>query len=269
MALIYEPKGPAREYAPRACNLYKGCGHHCQYCYGPYFAYQCTPIEVAKEKFDEPTVRGKANKTLEERSNIILRTLEREAKRYSEPHRVLMSFTSDCYQPLEKDLELTRRALIIFGDAKVPVTVLTKSNLVLRDMDLFKKYDIEFATTICFIDERLREEYEPGASPISERLRALDEMTNNGINTWVSLEPVLDPDEGLRVIDTLIGRTDKIKVGTVDNRWDPNLYKSIDWAAFLCDSLNKLRGKQSYYIKHGLWKFADEDIREEFCKEIL
>lgn len=261
MTLIYEPKGPAREYAARACNLYKGCGHKCEYCYGPYFAYQFIDHEEAKRKFDEPTVRGKAALPVDKRIEILLRKLEREAEQYSDLHKVLMSFTSDCYQPLEEELELTKRAIEIFGEARVPVTVLTKSSLALRDIDLFKKYDVELATTICFLDEKLREKYEPGASPIRDRFKMLAAAERAGLTTWVSIEPIVDHKEAVKAVKKLVGKTDKLKIGTVDNRWDPGLYDSIDWRGLLDDVLDVVHDEQSYYIKNGLWKFANESTK--------
>ena len=267
MPLIYEPKGPAREYAARACNLYKGCGHHCVYCYGPYFAYQCMDAKIAKEKFDKPTIRGKEAHTEEKRMEILLKNLKREAEKYNEPHRVLMSFTSDVYQPIEATTFLTQKAIEIFGEAKVPLTILTKNEMALRDLDLFAKYDVEFATTICFLNEEMRKEYEPDASPIADRFRVLKEMKNIGIRTWVSLEPTLNVAEGLGVIQALIGNTDLIKIGTVDRRWDPDLYDNIDWAKYLEDALRLVDGKISYYIKDGLWKYATSRVKRNHQKE--
>lgn len=267
MALIYEPKGPAREYAARACNLYKGCGHHCLYCYGPYFAYQCMDQKIAKEKFDEPTIRGKEAHTEEKRMEILLKNLKNEAEKYSNGHRVLMSFTSDAYQPREKDTLLTQNAIKIMGEAGVPMTILTKNKMAVRDIDLFVKYGIDFATTICFLDESMREKYEPDASTIEERLETLKTMRDAGLRTWVSLEPTIDTKEGLKVVNRLIGNTDLIKIGTVDRRWDPGIYDNIDWTQYLEDVLNTVEGNNDYYIKDGLWKFATNKIKSQHQKE--
>jgi DNA repair photolyase len=267
MGLIYTPKGPALEYSPWACNLYKGCGHRCVYCYAPHFTYQGTQHNFRRQLFDTPTVRGKAGVSEARRVKILLRQLENAAKKWSGTGRVLMSFTSDPYQELEETLLLTQRALKILGDNRVPTTVLTKNKRAMRDIDLFVKYDVEFATTICFTDETMRQNMELHASTIQERFDTLAAMRAKGLSTWVSLEPVVDPAEALKVIDALIGKTDKIKVGTVDKRWDKKLHENIDWAQFTKDALKKLHGKQTYYIKDGLWKYADDEIKQTWPKE--
>jgi len=267
MALIYEPKGPALEYSELACNLYKGCGHECAYCYAPYFAYRGEEGDKKRELFVKPTIRGKPNVSEEDRVKILLKQLEGEAKRFNKTGRVLLSFTTDPYQPIEDKFHLTRQALEILGKHRVPVTVLTKNKRVIDDIDLFVKYDIEFATTICFLDENMRQKLEPNASTISERLDVLAAMKGKGLSTWVSLEPVVDPEEALKVIDALIGKTGKIKVGTVDKRWDKDLHEKIKWAEFLEKALIKLHGKQTYYIKHGMWGYATDGIKEKWPKE--
>jgi len=267
MSLIYKPKGPALEYSNLACNLYKGCGHKCEYCYAPYFAYQGAKKDEKKKLFDLPTVRGKATLSEAKRVKNLLHQLGNEAKRFNGTDRVLMSFTSDPYQPLESTLLLTQQAINVMGKHGVPMTILTKSSMAMRDFNLFKKYDIEFATTICFIDENIRQKLEPNASPIADRFETLANMRAAGLQTWVSLEPVIDTAEALKVIDSLVGKIDKIKIGTVDKRWDLGLYNKLNWATFLKDTLNKLHGKQAYYIKDGLWKYADDEIKRTWPKE--
>jgi DNA repair photolyase len=271
MELIYEPKGPAREYSAWACNLYKGCGHKCEYCFGPHFAYQGEKEVDKKRLFQQPTIRGQANLSEQQRVDILLHKLDRESKIFAKAghkDRVLMSFTSDPYQPLEDKYHLTQQALEIFGKYGVPATVLTKSSKAMRDIDLFAKYNVAFATTIIFIDEAKRVAIEPNASPIQERLDTLAAMRSRGLPTWVSLEPIIDINEAMAVIDALIGKTDKIKVGVIDARWDMgDIHKKIEWAKFLADVLVKLRGKQPYYIKDGLWQYADKSIRDTWPRE--
>jgi DNA repair photolyase len=278
MELIYEPKGPAREYSAWACNLYKGCGHKCEYCFGPHFAYQGEKEADKKRLFQQPTIRGPANLSEQERVKILLKKLDREAAMFAKTiaanpgawttDRVLMSFTSDPYQPLEDQYNLTKQALEIFGKHGVPATVLTKSSRAMRDIDIFVKYNVAFATTIIFMDESKRIAIEPNASPIKERLDTLAAMRAKGLPTWVSLEPIIDTNEAMAVIDALIGKTDKIKVGVIDCRWDMgDVHKKIEWAKFLADALVALYNRQSYYIKDGLWQYADQSIKDTWPRE--
>ncbi len=88
----------------------------------------------------------------------------------------------------ERKYEVTRRCLELLLMHDFPVCIQTKSSLVLRDMDLLKKFsDTEVGITLTALDDRVRERMEPGASSVEERLHALEELRENGINTWVFL----------------------------------------------------------------------------------
>ena len=99
---------------------------------------------------------------------------------------------TDPYQPAEKKYEITRRCLELLLMHDFPVCIQTKSSLVLRDMDLLKRFsNIEVGMTLTALDDGVRGKLEPGASSVEERLRALVELGENGINTWVFLGPVM------------------------------------------------------------------------------
>jgi DNA repair photolyase len=73
-----------------------------------------------------------------------------------------------------------------------PVCIQTKSSLVVRDMDLLKRFsNIEVGVTLTTLDESVREKLEPGASSVAQRLNALSELSKNGISTWVFIGPVM------------------------------------------------------------------------------
>jgi len=271
MALIYVPKGPAKEYAELALNYYKGCGYKCKYCYVPGFFKMLGSKYV---NFNTVSVVG-PNKMVNENDKIdrIYKILSKEAKVLSgDNRRVLMCFTSDPYQPIEKEKRITRKCLEILGENNVKVTILTKNPVMAMelDSDLIVKYDVELASTIIWADDNKRIIWEPNTGTIQSRINEMENATKNNIKTWVSIEPIIDPDEVLRVIDLLSGKVCKLKIGLVDPRWNPDEYKKIDWTKLLKQILNKLiSNKQNYYIKNKLWDYADFDIQHNFKKEYM
>ena len=124
MSVIYSPKGKAREYSPYACNIYLGCNHGCKYCYAPSIRF------TKRENYLIP----------EPRRNI-LKEFEEDCKKLNNfDSQVLFCFMTDPYNSKEKELGLTRQCLEIALNYKIPISILTKSNLVLRDIDLFKNF---------------------------------------------------------------------------------------------------------------------------------
>lgn len=111
MKAIYEPRGMAREYAALACNLYCGCSHGCLYCYAP----SC--LQRKREVF---------HSEVSPRVGVI-EALRKDAAGHAGTYeRVLLSFTSDPYQPAQNELGLTREALEVLVEHRVPFQVLTK-----------------------------------------------------------------------------------------------------------------------------------------------
>ncbi len=158
-----------------ALNPYRGCAHACVYCYAPGV------IHWGKGKWGE-LVEVKIN---------LPRILSKEL-RTKKKGVVGLGTVTDPYQPAEKKYELTRRCLELLLMHDLPVCIQTKSSLVLRDIDLMKEFsNIEVGITLTTLDDRVREKMEPGASSIDERLRALFELRDNGIKTWVFLGPLM------------------------------------------------------------------------------
>jgi DNA repair photolyase len=157
-------------------NPYTGCSHACAYCYAR-FMKKYTNHKEQWGKF----VDVKINST-----EVLERQL-RSAKKGS----VFLSSVTDAYQPLEKKYELTRKILERLLKYQYPVIIQTKSSLVLRDLDLIKKFkNIEVGFTIS-VDEKARQVFEPGASSIKERIDAARELKRAGIKTYAFFGPML------------------------------------------------------------------------------
>lgn len=234
MKAIYEPSGKAKEYSELALNLYSGCSHGCTYCYAPGVLRRKT------EEFHENPIPRAG----------ILEQLEKDLKKTDIDKSVLMCFTSDPYQPAEEKWMTTRCAISLFNRYKQKHSILTKNKLVLRDMDIFDKDLIQIGMSVVFIDDNMRHRYEPYASSIQERYLVLRELSKKGFKTFLSIEPVIDDEQALNVIETF-SFVDVIKVGKINHN---NFIESrVDWKRFTQKALVKLEriGKE-YYIKESL-----------------
>lgn len=236
MKAIYEPRGMAREYAALACNLYRGCSHGCLYCYAP----SC--LQRKREVFHHD-VGARLG---------IIEALRKDAVRHAgTTERVLLSFTSDPYQPAEEDLGLTREALEVLVEHGIAFQVLTKGGLrAARDFDLFAEGGGWFATTMVFTEEASRTEWEPNAARLQSRVEAIQQAHARGIRTWVSVEPVIDPKQALELIERLNPWVDGWKVGKLN--YHP-VAKAVDWFAFAAEMSSLLKGSgKEYLIKESL-----------------
>ena len=182
-----------------ALNPYRGCEHNCIYCYAP---------SIIKEKREW-------GKFVDVKINIPT-VLANELKR-KKKGLVYISSVTDAYQPIEKKYEITRKCLNVLLNSDFPITIQTKSILVLRDLDIIKKFsnkDIGF--TITTIDDEDRKKYEPNSSSTEEKINALKEIAELNIDTWVFIGPFLpyitDKDEN---IEKLIKKLAEIKVKNV------------------------------------------------------
>jgi DNA repair photolyase len=241
MYVVYEPKGRAREYSELACNLYRGCTHGCRYCYAP----ACMR-----------TTSGKWHMQAEPRKDV-LKLLEKDASRLQGDKRsILFCFLCDPYQPIERTERLTRQAIEILLKHRLNNQILTKgsADLILDDLELFKKARTKLGITLSYTDDAIRKDWEPHASPVNDRLNILKEAHKAGIYTWVSLEPVIDPEQALSVIQSAHRNVDFWKIGKLNHMKKHE--ETVDWAKFLTDveTLLKKLGA-TYYIKKDLQAF--------------
>ncbi|MCW3979389.1 MAG: radical SAM protein [Candidatus Bathyarchaeota archaeon] len=160
-----------------AINPYLGCQHGCVYCYAKFMSRMG---HVGEEWGSFVDVKVNA-----------LERLRQEAPRRRKGI-VLLSSVTDPYQPLERKYRLTRGCLKILLEHQFPISILTKSDLVLRDMDLLRRFDrCEVGFTITALEEDVRRAFEPGASPVGARLDALEKLSEEGIPTYAFLGPIL------------------------------------------------------------------------------
>ena len=158
-------------------NLYRGCQHQCIYCDS---RSECYRIENFQ---DDVLVKGNA-----------IELLQAELARKRVKGTVGTGSMNDPYMPLEAKLNLTGRALAVIARFGFPVHVITKSDLVLRDLDILKQISRVYAAvsfTVTTADDELGRQLEPGAPPASRRFRALETLAAEGILTGVTMMPIL------------------------------------------------------------------------------
>lgn len=236
MPIIYQPAGKAREYCDLAANLYAGCSHGCSYCYAP------AALRRKPEDFRQPAPR-----------KDVIRQIEKEAPAYA-GREVHLCFTCDPYQPIEREHRLTRQTLDVFTRHGVTARVLTKGgSRCLDDLDRLKANGAIVGATLTFFSEADSRTWEPGAALPLDRMHALLELHKAGIETWASLEPVIDPAQTLEIIQRCHGYIDTFKVGKWNHAKEA---AAIDWADFTARAVAMLdKYGCRYYIKDDLKKF--------------
>jgi DNA repair photolyase len=190
-------------------NPYVGCQHGCTYCYARFMKR----FTGHKEPWGE-FVDVKINAPDLLRQEIIKKPMG----------RVWVSGVCDPYQPLERRCELTRKCLEILLQYDWPVTVQTKSPLVLRDVSLFKRQkEVEVGLSITTADEGVRQLFEPNAPSIKERIQALNELHLAGVKTFAMIAPMLPKAEELTT--SLNGKVDYVLVDRMNYHYGDWVYR--------------------------------------------
>jgi DNA repair photolyase len=199
-----------------AVNPYRGCSNACRYCYAAFmkrFTGHLEPWgEFVDVKINAPEV------------------LAKEVKR-KPVGRVWVSGVCDPYQPAEKKYRLTRKCLEILLGSDWPVTIQTKSALVLRDIDVLKTSEkVEVGFSVTTAEEKIRRIFEPGASPVNERIKALKSLHANRIKTFVMIAPLLPGAEKLP--SELAGAVDFVLVDRLNYHYADRIYRenNMEWA---------------------------------------
>ena len=187
-------------------NPYTGCQHACTYCYARFMkrftAHKEPWGQFVDVKINAPDL------------------LRKEVKR-KPAGRVWISGVCDPYQPVERKYKLTRKCLEILIQHNWPITIQTRSTLVLRDLELLRRSpDVEVGITVTTADDKIRRLFEPHASPIKERIGALGELYLAGIRTFAMIAPMLPGAEAL--VNILDGKVDYVLIDRMN-------YHYADW----------------------------------------
>lgn len=220
---------PGRRYC---INPYVGCTHGCKYCYATFMKRFTGHIEpwgsFVDIKINAPEV------------------LRRELKR-AEKGGIILSSVTDPYQPLERKYMITRKCLEVLTLFQFPIDILTKSPLVLRDIDVILKLkDTEVGLTVPTDDDSIRKTFEPNAPPILVRIESLKQLHKKGIKTYTFIGPILPMNpESL---------AEKIR---------PYVH------SVLIDKMNYESKVQWLYKKHRVEKWLNEEFTEEIISRLM
>lgn len=165
-------------------NPYQGCEHGCVYCYArnshEYWGYS-----AGLDFETKIVVKPEASQLM-----------EREFLKPSwKPRTIMLSGNTDCYQPLEKKFEITRKLLQVFNKYQNPVGIITKNALVTRDMDILKELSksnlVHVIFSITSLDEKLRQKLEPRTASAIKKLKAMETLAESGIPVGVMNAPII------------------------------------------------------------------------------
>jgi len=165
-------------------NPYQGCEHGCIYCYARN-SHEYYGFSAGLDFERKIVVKRNAPELLEAYFN----------QRNYQPSPIVLSGNTDCYQPIERELEITRRMLQLFLQYRHPVSIITKNNLVLRDTDILTelaKYNlIHVNISITTLDEQLRQKLEPRTVTSIGRLTVIQKLSDKGIPVRVMTAPII------------------------------------------------------------------------------
>lgn len=256
---IYNPSGKAREYSAWACNFYVGCSNGCTYCY-------CKKGILAG-------VMGQNKPQLKacfKNEDHALEVFEKELNQnlYElQKHGLFFSFTTDPMLP--KTVGLTIKASGLATVMKIPVKILTKYTE-------FADWFVNWSKINALTDKEFwafgftltgHDELEPGASTNSERIEAMKKLHDAGFKTFASIEPIIDFDSSLEMIEKTLSFCDHYKIGLESGKkYKPQDVRNFFWVVLkLFYNENKKRNV-TMYLKDSIRKVLNKtSFEDKFC----
>lgn len=165
-------------------NPYQGCEHGCIYCYARN-SHEFWGYNAGLDFERVILVKKSAPKILER--HLMKKTWKAVP--------IALSGNTDCYQPVEQHYEISKQILQVFLKYKHPVSIITKNDLILRDLDILKALAeqnlVHVSISLTGMDEKMRQKLEPRTSTYRKRLRAIEQLSSNGIPVNVMLAPLI------------------------------------------------------------------------------
>ena len=165
-------------------NPYQGCEHGCAYCYArsthEYWGYSAG-VDFERKILVKKNAAALLEAKLKSRAWIV--------------SPIMFSGNTDCYQPIERKLEITRQCLEVLLKYKHPVGIITKNALIQRDLDLLTQLAdenlVHVVMSITTLDEDLRRSMEPRTASAKRRLETIEKLTKAGIPVSVNMAPII------------------------------------------------------------------------------
>lgn len=239
-------------------NPYTGCQHGCVYCYARFMS-RYTKHHMGWGSFCD--VKINAVEVIRSQMGKI------------PIGQVSLSTVTDAYQAAEKKYRITRAILIELADHRFPVSVLTKSDLVLRDIDVLSSFGrdaCEVGFSMNTLNEKIRMTFEPRAPSAQRRIEALKILHESGIRTWLFLAPVLpfsSKETVTALLDAVRDHVDSILVDTLN-------IKCGNWAGiknglFACDAALLPKWKNILFLKEKRFQYYQFiwQIIHDYCEK--
>lgn len=213
-------------------NPFLGCQHACRYCYAALFMRRYSGHQEPWGSFVEIKINAPQ----------LLKKQLATARRGT----IWISSVCDPYQPVEEKFALTRKCLVEIIPFQFPVFIQTKSDLVVRDLDILASLqELEVGFSIATDSDKVAALFEPGAPSITRRIKALEKIKARKIKTFAFIGPLL-PLNPSRLINLLSGLVDKIFI----------------------DRLNYPEQFLKFYLQHGLEKYYRESYFQDTGNEL-
>lgn len=202
-ALLTKSRLPEVDYC---INPYTGCLHGCVYCYARFMKRFTGHTEKWGEFID---VKINAPEIL-----------AKEMSRNPKIGTVLLGSVTDAYQPIDRKYQITRKILEILLKHDFPISILTKSDLVVRDIDLLKQFsDCDVGLTITTLANAKSRDFEPRSSSPDKRIKALEKLHKAGIKTYGFVGPILPEITDLRsIFQNLKGKIDFVMAESLNTK---------------------------------------------------
>lgn len=230
---------------------YTGCSYNCLYCYATSYIPRHNIVRM-KSSF--------------------LGRLEKDILRVPRGSLIELSSSSDPYPPMEAQSGLTRKLLQILLSNGFNVLVVTKSTLVVRDLDIFTKYrnNVVVSITITTLRDDIAKVLEPGAPPPSDRLKAIEILSNNRVNVVARVDPIIpginDNYKDLRDLVKELSRrgVKQITSSTYKARADSLKRIAIAFPSISRDIFEAYSRNRVEYI-HG-YRYLNKSVRLQYMK---
>ena len=151
-------------------NIYTGCDHACVYCYITSYIPRAFKVRI--------------------KENLLPR-LEKELRKLDKRFIVSLSYSSDPYPTVERELGITRRVLQLFKKYGVRCMILTKSDIFSRDLDILRELKCAVGVTVTTVDEEKASLLEPNAPEPAARIKALKKAGKSGIPVYARIDPII------------------------------------------------------------------------------
>jgi len=228
-------------------NPYVGCQHSCIYCYARFmkrFTNHHEPWgQFLDVKINAPELIPKNNKKYENKS-------------------IFISSVTDPYQPAERKYKLMRGILERLISLEPDLCILTKSDLIIRDIDLLKRFKKCIAgVSLSLSDDKIRKEVEPFAASVERRINAVKQLKKAGIQTFIFISPMFPE------LTDWKGIIEKTK-NFIDEYWFENLnlypslrYNIFQWLKNHHPELVK-KYREIYFTKNNYWEEVEKEIKD-------